>query len=52
MARSMRSYFSRKIVYLLITVLLIMTFNFFLVRVMPGDPINMMFRHPPDPATR
>ncbi len=52
MARSMRSYFSRKLVYLFITVLLIMSFNFFLFRVMPGDPINMMFRHPPDPATR
>jgi len=39
----MRSFFIRKIFYLFITILLIMTFNFFLFRVMPGDPINLIF---------
>lgn len=47
----MRTYFARKVVYLFITVLLIMTFNFLLFRVMPGDPILLLFKHPPDPAT-
>ena len=43
MARSMRGYFFRKLVYLFITILLIMTFNFFLFRIMPGDPIRLLF---------
>ena len=51
MARSMRSYFARKLVYLFITILLIMTFNFILFRVMPGDPVSMMFKHYPGPET-
>ena len=51
MARSMRGYFARKLVYLFITVLLIMTFNFFLFRVMPGDPVSIMFKHFPGQET-
>lgn len=43
MARSMRGYFLRKLVYLFITILLIMTFNFLLFRIMPGDPIRLLF---------
>lgn len=43
MARSMRGYFLRKLVYLFITILLIMSFNFFLFRIMPGDPIRLLF---------
>lgn len=45
MARSMRGYLARKLVYLLITVILIMTFNFLLFRIMPGDPVNLMMPH-------
>jgi len=53
MARSMRAYFSRKLVYLFITIVLIMTFNFILFRAMPGDPLAMIFgKHKPDAATR
>jgi len=42
LARSMRGYFARKLIYLLITVILIMTFNFLLFRAMPGDPLAMI----------
>ncbi len=38
MARDFKSYVFRKTVYLTITVFLILTFNFILFRVMPGDP--------------
>jgi peptide/nickel transport system permease protein len=38
MARDFRSYVFRKTIYLTITILLILTFNFLLFRVMPGDP--------------
>jgi len=34
----MRSYIARKSVYLVITLFAILTFNFFLFRIMPGDP--------------
>ena len=39
----MRSYFTRKLIYLFITILLIMSFNFILFRAMPGDPVQMLF---------
>lgn len=53
MARSMRGYFSRKLVYLVITIILIMTFNFLLFRAMPGDPLAAIFgKHQPDPITK
>lgn len=38
MARDFRSYIFRKTIYLAITILLILSFNFVLFRVMPGDP--------------
>lgn len=38
MARDFRSYLFRKTIYLTITIFLILTFNFLLFRVMPGDP--------------
>ncbi len=34
----MRTYIMRKLVYLVITLFAIITFNFFLFRVLPGDP--------------
>jgi len=39
----MRDFFLRKLIYLFITLFLIITFNFFLFRVMPGDPIYLLF---------
>lgn len=53
MARTMRSYFARKLIYLFITILLIMSFNFILFRGMPGDPLAAIFgKHQPDPVTK
>ena len=43
MARTMRSYFARKLIYLFITIILIMSFNFILFRAMPGDPVQNLF---------
>ena len=38
----MRSYIVRKIVYLVITLFAIIAFNFFLFRIMPGDPTRIL----------
>ena len=38
----MRSFVIRKIVYLIITLFAIIAFNFFLFRIMPGDPARVM----------
>jgi peptide/nickel transport system permease protein len=38
----MRSYIARKTVYLLITLFAIIAFNFFLFRIMPGDPSRIL----------
>ena len=38
----MRSFITRKIVYLIITLFAIIAFNFFLFRVMPGDPARVL----------
>jgi len=51
MARSMRGYIIRRIIYLLLTLLLIVSFNFLLFHVMPGDPIRLIFPKGADPET-
>ncbi len=38
----MRSYMTRKLIYVLITLFAIIAFNFFLFRVMPGDPVRIL----------
>ncbi|MGQ9588231.1 MAG: ABC transporter permease [Thermoplasmata archaeon] len=38
----MRSYIARKMLYLLITLMVIIAFNFFLFRIMPGDPARVL----------
>ncbi len=38
----MRTYFTRKIIYLVITLFAIIAFNFFLFRIMPGDPAAVL----------
>lgn len=38
----MRSYFTRKLIYLVITLFAIIAFNFFLFRIMPGDPAAVL----------
>jgi len=37
-----RSYIARKVLYLLITLMVIIAFNFFLFRIMPGDPARVL----------
>ena len=39
---SMRSYIARKTIYVFITFIVIISFNFFLFRVMPGDPTAVL----------
>ncbi len=38
----MRAYIARKAVYLVITLVIIIAFNFFLFRIMPGDPTRVL----------
>ena len=42
MAGNFRGYMTRRVVYTLLTVFLILTFNFLLFRVMPGDPARIL----------
>ena len=37
-----RAYFIRKIVNAMLTIILVASFNFFLFRIMPGDPARML----------
>ncbi|MDH3365630.1 MAG: ABC transporter permease [Thermoplasmata archaeon] len=39
---NMRAFLARKTVYVLITFVIIITFNFFLFRIMPGDPTRVL----------
>jgi peptide/nickel transport system permease protein len=39
---SMRGYIMRKTLYVFITFIVIISFNFFLFRIMPGDPTNVL----------
>ncbi len=39
---NMRGYIGRKIIYLVITLFAIIAFNFFLFRIMPGDPARVL----------
>jgi peptide/nickel transport system permease protein len=45
----MRSYIARKTLYLLITLFAIIAFNFFLFRIMPGDPARILVPRTKDP---
>jgi peptide/nickel transport system permease protein len=38
------TYLTKKIVGLLVTLFLILTFNFYLFRILPGNPVNLLFR--------
>ena len=51
MARTIRGYVVRRLIYLLFTLFLIISFNFFLFHVMPGDPMRIIFPRGADPAT-
>lgn len=41
-----RTYFLKKFCYALLTVLAVLVINYFLFRVMPGDPVSMLVRNP------
>jgi len=48
----MRSYILRKTIYLIITLFAIIEFNFFLFRIMPGDPTRIFVPRSSDPELR
>jgi peptide/nickel transport system permease protein len=39
-------YLFRKIIFALLTLVTVIIFNFFLFRILPGDPIKLLFRNP------
>jgi peptide/nickel transport system permease protein len=39
-------YLLRKIIFALLTLITVVVFNFFLFRILPGDPIKLLFRNP------
>ncbi len=50
-----RTYFLKKFIFALITVFAILIINYFLFRIMPGDPVSMLVRNPkmsPEAARR
>jgi len=49
--RSMRAYLIRKVFYLLITIIMIMSFNFLIFKLLPGDPIMLLFPRGATPET-
>lgn len=51
MAGGFSSYFVRKLVYVVVTIFLILSFNFLLFRVMPGDVTRVLIPKGADPET-
>ncbi len=51
MARSFRWYVAKKVIYVALTIWLILTFNFLLFRVMPGDVARIVIPKNPTPET-
>ena len=49
--RSMRAYLIRKVFYLLITIIMIMSFNFLIFKLLPGNPIMLLFPRGATPET-
>ncbi len=41
-----RKYLGKKLLYAVITVIAVLVLNFFLFRIMPGDPVSMIVRNP------
>jgi len=41
-----KKYILKKTIYALITIFLIIVFNYFLFRILPGDPLSMLMRNP------
>ena len=51
MPQSFRWYFAKRVMYLALTIWLILTFNFLLFRVMPGDVTRILVGKTPTPET-
>ena len=49
---NMRAYIARKLLYAFITLIVIISFNFFLFRIMPGDPSAVLVPRCGDPVLR
>lgn len=49
---SMRAYIIRKLIYIFITFIVIISFNFFLFRIMPGDPTAVLVPRIGDPELK
>ncbi len=43
---SIGKYFVKRAVFALVTIIVIISFNFFLFRIMPGNPIELLYRSP------
>src|SRR5690606_8952053 len=39
-------YVLRKLLFAVITLIVVVVFNFFLFRILPGDPVRLLFRNP------
>lgn len=39
-------YLLRKLIFSLLTLIVVIVFNFFLFRILPGDPVKLLFRNP------
>lgn len=39
-------YLFRKLIFALVTLCIVVVFNFFLFRILPGDPVKLLFRNP------
>ncbi|MCB9450192.1 MAG: hypothetical protein H6672_02065 [Anaerolineaceae bacterium] len=39
-------YLVRKVIFAVITLAVVIVFNFFLFRILPGDPVKLLFRNP------
>ncbi|HVU11186.1 MAG TPA: ABC transporter permease, partial [Phototrophicaceae bacterium] len=39
-------YIVKKVIFAIITLVVVLVFNFFLFRVLPGDPVRLLFRNP------
>lgn len=44
--KGLASYFARRTVFAVVTIFIIISFNFFLFRILPGNPIELLYRNP------
>jgi len=52
MERSLTKYFIKRFIFALITIIAIISLNFYLFRIMPGNPIILLYRSPELSASR